>query len=137
MEKNENENKGLKIDIKNRKILMNKAFEKAASIVGSEAYDLLQMARRDYPKYTVARRTIKKNPSKECYRGLTYDFIRDYIMRHPRCDQKLREFNELLELSKCHSIRYPRIKQWFLESYPEVEEYNNNNKQKYDEIQVA
>ena len=130
-----NAKKTLRIDVENNLILMNKAFEQAASIVDSDEYKLLQMARRDYPNYKVIRRTIKKNSSKECYRGLTYDFIRDYIMRHPRCDQKLREFNELLELSKCHSIRYPRIKQWFLESYPEVEEYNN--KQKYDEMQVA
>lgn len=132
-----NAKRTLRIDVEKNLILMNKAFEQAASIVDSDEYKLLQMARRDYPNYRVVRRTIKKNPSKECYRGLTYDFIRDYIMRHPKCDQKLREFSELLELSKCHSIRYPRIKQWFLESYPEVEEYNNNNKQKYDEMQVA
>lgn len=117
----------LKIDNSSRTIVMDRTFAKHASVVGSREYDMLQMARRDYPHYKVIRKEIKRNPNKESYKGLTYDYIRNYILSHVGAEKMIREFNEMILLSKCHSIRYPRIKKWFLESYPAVEEFYSSN----------
>ena len=111
----------LKINRRNNTIVMDRAFAKASEVVGSEEYNMLQTARRDYPTYNVVRRTIKKNPNKECYRGLTYGYMENYIMSH--CGEKMAEYQELRLIAKCHSIRYPSIKKWFLESFPEVAEF--------------
>ena len=62
----------LKINHENRTLVMDRTFAKAASFVGSNEYNLLQDARRDYPSYQVTLRSIKKKEDKERYRGLTY-----------------------------------------------------------------
>ena len=35
-----------------------------------------------YPTYEVANRKIKKNPSKQSYKGLTYENMRNYVKDH-------------------------------------------------------
>lgn len=45
----------LKINHENRTLVMDKTFAKAASFVGSNEYNLLQNARRDYPAYQEGR----------------------------------------------------------------------------------
>lgn len=113
----------LKINHENRTIVMDRTFAKMSTVVGSPEYNMLQMARRDYPEYAVTRREIKKNPNKESYRGLTYEYMENYILTHPQKEMMLKKFKEMIILSECHSIRYPQIKKWFLESYPEVVNY--------------
>ncbi len=107
---------------------MDRAFAKASVIVGSEDYNMLQTARRDYPTYTVVRRRIKRNPNKECYKGLTYQYMENYIRTHH--EERMEEFQELRLISECHSIRYPTIKKWFLETFPEIAEFGISEREK-------
>ena len=96
----------LKVDSVNKCLVMDRTFAKEAETVGSEAYMLLQNARRDYPTYTVVRRQIKRNSAKECYRGLTYEYMESYIASHSNAASRRAEYNELRLLAECHSIRY-------------------------------
>lgn len=109
-------------------IEINTTFSKMIENPFSEEYALLQKIRSDYPHYIVKKRSIKKNPNKETYAGLTYQYMADYIVLHAAKDEKTKamsEFNELLLISKCHSKsrRYPIVKQWFLNKFPEVAEF--------------
>ena len=109
-------------------IEMNKTFAKMVENPFSEEYGFLQKIRQDYPQYKVRIREIKKNPNKECWKGLTYDYMRDYIILHSAIEEEaaaIAEFNEMLLISRCHSKanRYPAIKKWFLTKYPEVAEF--------------
>ena len=109
-------------------IEMNKTFAKMVENPFSEEYAFLQKIRRDYPDYKVTIREIKKNPNKETYAGLTYEYMKDYIILHTSEEEEteaLAEFNEMLLISRCHSkaLRYPTIKKWFLAKYPEVAEF--------------
>lgn len=116
----------IKVDHDNRSLIMDRTFAKKASIVGSKEYNLLQEAREHYEEYTVTRKTIKKAPNQEYYKGLTYEYMEEYIKTHePKetLEKTLAEFREMILISKCHSRRYPVIKNWFLEKYPEVKEY--------------
>lgn len=119
----------LKIDNENRQLIMDKTFAKKASNIRNEEYDILQRARADYPNYVVKTRTIKKNPGKESYRGLTYEYMRKYINYKEATEENrlaaLAEMNNLLFISECHSKskRYPFIKKWFLNKYTEVAKY--------------
>ena len=115
----------LKIDHAHCTIIMDRTFAKNAENTMSAEYAHLQSVRRDYPNYTVARRQIKKNPNKECYKGLTYAYMEDYIASHESGVNRklvLKEFAELRLIAQCHSKahRYPVIKQWFLDKYPEI-----------------
>ena len=118
----------LKINHENKTIVMDRTFAKFAENTRSDEYAHLQQVRRDYPDYTVSLRTIKRKQKKETYKGLTYEYMEDYILRHESEENALaiiKEFNELRTISKCHKqgLRYPTIKRWFLEKYPEIVDF--------------
>ena len=121
----------LKLDHENGRIVMDRVFAKKSENTMSNEYAHLQNVRRDYPTYTVVRHTIKKNTSKETYKGLTYEFMEYYIAKYePEASRKtvLEEFNTKIDISKCHAKgrRYPTIKNWFLEKYPAVTMFGMN-----------
>lgn len=107
-------------------IEMNTVFEKMMQNPLSDEYALLQKIRQDFPTFTVCRRQIKPAANKESYKGLTYEYMRTYIGNHEPEETREAVMNELehkIEISKCHSTRYPTIKKWFLEQYPEVAKF--------------
>jgi hypothetical protein len=116
-------------------IEMNKIFAKMIENPQSDEYALLQSIRQDYPVYKVRVRQIKKNSTKETYKGLTYEYMRNYIITHPKGIKKndegkdvnvlLEKFEELKLISQCQakSRRYPVIKNWFLAQYPEIAKF--------------
>lgn len=109
-----------------REIVMNTIFEKMMQNPLSDEYALLQRIRQDYPTFTVRRRQIKPAANKESYKGLTYEYMRTYIGNHEPEETREAVMSELehkIEISKCHSTRYPTIKKWFLEQYPEVAKF--------------
>lgn len=120
----------LKINHAEGKIVMDRTFAKLSEDTRSEEYAHLQAVRRDYPTYQVITKTIKPNPNKETYKGLTYEYMTNYILTHETEENALaviREFNELRVISNCHrqGLRYPTIKRWFLNKYPEIEDFGN------------
>ena len=116
----------IRVNYVDRKIILSSAFVKKAFIPGTDEYKALQSVRNDYPNFALVTRKFKTNTAQEHYRGLTYDFMRGYIRDH-EADPKpvLEELEEMIGISKCHSLnkRYPTIKAWFLERYPEVAEF--------------
>lgn len=130
----------LKVDNDNLALVMDKTFKKNSQIVGSREYILLQGARKDYPGYKEVTRQIKKNTQQEHYHGLTYEFMENYILDHePRATKNKvhDEFREMIDISKCHSRRYPVIKAWFLEQYPEIKQYGTQLIQNVSVIENA
>lgn len=118
----------LKIDFNKKAIVMDRTFAKNCENTHSEEYQHLQAVRKDYPEYTVNIRTIRKNPNKKIYKGLTYEYMENYILKHESEDTLaavLEEYRELRLISQCHGkgFRYPTIKKWFLAKYPEIEEF--------------
>lgn len=111
----------MKIDFETETIIMNAAFAKAASHVGTKEFRQLQEIHRDYPTFRITTRTIKRNSNKESYRGLTYEYMERYIATHDADMMKV--FDEMRLISECHSVRYPTIKKWFLETFPEVAQF--------------
>ena len=118
----------LKLDHERQLVVMDRTFAKKAQDTRREEHSHLQNVRRDYPDYRVIRRTIRKNPNKDTYKGLTYDYMRVYIAAHApqeKVSAAVVEFDEKVLISRSHSScrRYPAIKAWFLEQYPEVKEF--------------
>lgn len=116
------------IDFTENRIMMDRTFAEKCRDTRSAEYEHLQRVRQDYPEFSVQRREIKKNTSKETYAGLTYGYMEHYIITHEEADTRaavLAEYNELRLISECHkrSRRYPTIKKWFLEKYPQIAEF--------------
>lgn len=121
----------LKIDVKKMTLVYDRAFAKNCFIVGTAEYAQLQDAMKTFPNFKLEQRSIKKNAKKECYKGLTYDYMRDYINSHEEKEERkavMDELDEMLLISECHSVayRYPTIKKWFLEKYPEVKNFGQS-----------
>ena len=132
----------LKVRHDERLIVMDRTFAAYAEDVRSEEYELLQRARHDYPNYTVVQRHIKRNSDKKTYKGLTYDYMEDYIMSHGTPEvikANLHEFSEMRLISECHGMRYryPVIKSWFLEKFPEIVSFGASEEARVMEIGKA
>ena len=109
-------------------IEMNTTFAKAMQNTLSEEYAHFQKVRQDFPTFAVQTRQIKSNPNKDTYKGLTYAWMRNHIATHEDenvVEKKLKDFDEMVYISKCHraSLRYPTIKKWFLNEYPDVAKF--------------
>ena len=128
----------LKIDHAKQIIVMDATFAKKSANTMSAEYAHLQQVRRDYPKYDVITRTIKRNSNKKTYAGLTYEYMEEYILTHGTKEQRmatLAEYNEMILISKCHgkAYRYPTIKHWFLEKYPAIAKFGMPTEQNIEE----
>ena len=117
-------------DGKNGRIVMDRTFAKNAENTMSEEYAHLQQVRRDYPKYAVMVKTIKKNHNKNTYRGLTYEYMYDYISTNKGLSPKEKEsiadeLSGMIQISKCQALqyRYPVIKKWFIDKFPEIKKF--------------
>lgn len=122
----------LMINFEKNQIVMTSLFAKKCSDTSSEEYARLQSVRQDYPNYDVITRQIKKKKGKKSYKGLTYEYMEDYIMTHEPEETMmdvLDEFSEMRIISECHSqaFRYPVIKKWFLNKYPEIVRFGTLN----------
>ena len=109
-------------------IEMNTTFAKMMQNPLSDEYALLQKTRMENPTFVVRRRQIKTNPKKDTYKGLTYEYMEHYISTHEpedKVDEVLAHFEELKLISQCHGqrLRYPTIKKWFLNRYPDVAQF--------------
>ena len=119
----------LKIDHKNGKIIMDREFSIRASIFGTDEYNRLQQARRDYDQYGVERKTIKRNPKKEAFKGLTYAYMEAYMDRYNVSEELRQQYRNIRFDVQCHSIRYPLVKQWFLKTFPEIKNLGTINEE--------
>ena len=114
----------LTVDFVKGQIIMDRTFAKLAMNTHTEEYVHLQQVRRDYPTYQVKVREIKKNEEKETYKGLTYEYMFNYISSHGN-EEDIKGLKEMILISECHrqGHRYPTIKNWFLGKYPEVKKF--------------
>lgn len=116
----------IRVDHINKNIIISKAFAKASMSINSEEYKALLKVRNSYSEYSIIQREIKRNPQKESYRGLTYDYMEKYISTHDKSGEIVKMYQEMRLRASCHSIRYAHIKKWFLEIYPEIDDFSNN-----------
>lgn len=109
-------------------IEINTTFVKMMQDPLSDEYALLQKTRMENPTFTVCRRQIKTNPKKDTYKGLTYAYMKKYIKLHETKEEAetvIAYLEDQILISKCHgqSLRYPTIKKWFLNRYPDVAQF--------------
>ena len=117
------------ITINNRKniIEITKAFEKAASRFGSSEYKDLRQAMIDNPNFKVV--VNKRKTATTSFKGLTYDFMENYIKAHDDDGTAMIEFKNLRATSDeakavgAEALSYGEIKAWFFQQYPEFAEF--------------
>lgn len=118
----------IRLDHIEKNIYISSPFAKASMKVTSEEYKMLRKIMTQHPDYDVVKKEIKKNPNKESYCGLTYDYMENYISSHDATGEIMKMYCELRLRAQCHSIRYPHIKKWFLGVYPEIDDFSTHCK---------
>ncbi len=118
----------MKINYTKRTIELTAKEEKMTSVIGSIAYKELLNARKENQGFdivVIAKTTQRKNVK---YKGLTYDFMKKYILAHDKEDKSImNEFNTLTGNVKTDKLKftanYTEVAEWFLSTFQEVKEY--------------
>ena len=121
--------KNLNVNRKNGTIEMSKKFAAAASNPFSDEYAQLQGVRRDYPKFKVV--TVSQKAAKPDFKGLTYDYMRKYIVKHDDEDKSIMAEFEMLTATSEEAVEalaeaasYHEVKDWFLDTFPEIQAFH-------------
>ena len=120
----------MKINEKKNTIEITKTFAQKAARVGSPEYFELLEVRHNFPKFKVV---VNQTKSKDSFKGLTYDYMKKYILAHDDAEgSNMAVFNELrgngeeAEEAKADSLSYGEIKMWFLDTYPEIKNFHES-----------
>ena len=127
----------IRLDHLNKNILITASFARASMNPDNCEYKKLVEIRMLHPDYSVVKRSIKRNPEKESYRGLTYAYMEHYILTHDKSGEVMKIYEELRLRALCHSIRYAHIKKWFLEIYPEIDDFSTKKAVTNNEQPIA
>ena len=125
--------KNLTVKAASRSIEVSKKFNDRASQYGTDEYKALQEVRRDYPGYKVVvvapRKSTKNN--KPSFKGLTYDYMENYISKHDdenntimEAYMMLRGMTDEAEEACAEACSYHEIKTWFLNQYPAIAKFH-------------
>ena len=117
-------NRDAKINFNNNTIEITKAFAKKAANPTTEEFKELMELRKNLKGFeVVVKASAKKANKKNSLKGLTYDFMRQYIERHDDDNSShMVEFNKITVKNDdtLATKKYGEVKKWFLEQYPEV-----------------
>lgn len=112
-------------------IEMTKTESKAAGNIHTDEYLELKELRTQNPTFRIVIKTTK---SRDNMKGLTVSYMKKYIEKHDNEERaNMAIFNSLrgldadgneIELTRC--VTYGELKMWFLDTYPEVEQFNQN-----------
>lgn len=135
--KNINIERNITLDHENELIKITKQFKEAACRFGTDEYKAIKEAVNDHPGYKVVVKTRAK--SKSSLR-LSYDYMTKYIKSHD--DEEKTNWNEFLfmrgytpEGEKTGiSFSFVDIQTWFLETYPEIENYIKDMEEKSNKL---
>lgn len=121
------EEKTMKINHSTQTIEMSKKFAKAAAKFNSNEYKQLQAARKDNIGYRTEVVDRKVTGKKSTYKGLTYDYMENYISAHDDENSSimeeylmLRGKSEEAEELLAETFSYLEMKDWFLKKFPEI-----------------
>jgi hypothetical protein len=106
-------------------IVVSKEFYKQASFYGSNEYNMLVEIQAAHPSFKIVVKSFKKN---DPFKNLTLEFMAAYIKEHD-ADGSIKKNFEILsgtkegEDGKLGKVSFFELKEWFLNTYPEIQ-YN-------------
>ena len=129
-------------NLMSKKIEMSKNEAKAAGKIGTDAFNELRQYMAMYPTFDIEIKASAKRKTE--FRGLTYEYMRTYILKHD--DENgtvMAEFRDLVAQDKKDKIEgaehleaagYLDVKKWFLARFPEIKQHKEDHAKKVQEI---
>ena len=103
--------RNITINFKKNTIEISKSFAKSASVYGTEAYRELIETKKEFPNFRLVVKTSKSNNT---FKGMDFNFMREYISKHDNAEQLIADFEKLCD----SKLSYGEIKAWFIAHYP-------------------
>jgi len=118
-------------------IIITKEFAKRSSVPTSAEYRMLAKLHKDFPEYSIQRRTADVAENKKTHEGLTLDFMSKYLARVENATAALAEFERVKDYYKGEKAYYAKVKSWFLSKYPDYESYDPSVPVPASSVEVA
>lgn len=110
------------IDDKNAQVT--KAFQKNASIFGTDEFKLWREYKAVFPDAKMVTKSIKKNPNKlNITKNMTYENMAAFIREQKDAEAVMAEFKKQINLSKVKANPYRAVLAWFKQKYSDVNDY--------------
>ena len=104
--------------------LVTKAFQKNASIFGTDEFKLWREYKKEFPNAVMTTKTIKKNPDKKnITKNMTYENMAAFIREQEDAAEVMKEFQKQINLSKVKSNPYRAVLAWFMKKYSDINDY--------------
>ena len=104
--------------------LVTKAFQKNASIFGTDEFKLWREYKAMFHDAKMTTKTIKKNPNKlNITKNMTYENMALYIRQQDDAVEVMVEFQKQINLSKVMANPYRAVLAWFKKKYSDVNDY--------------
>lgn len=102
------------INERSKTLEITKKFASMASRFGSDEYMELKAARSEFPTFKVVTKTTSRK-SKDSFKGLTYEFMENYIKSRSNSEIIIKEYNQMREIGKSVAAvkAYAQIKKGF------------------------
>lgn len=131
----------MNINYEKRTIEMTKNESKEAGRPNTEKFDELIKLRSIFPDFAIVVKEI--STKRDTYEGLDYEYMESYIESHNNKEANLKEFYTLRGLNEdgerditLKEHKYGEIKMWFLDSFPEIEQFNAKTDEKLKAIKA-
>lgn len=104
--------------------LVSKAFQKKASIYGTEEFKLWREYKAEFPNAVMTTKDIKKNPNKKTStKNMTYENMALFIKEHKDAEALMAEFKSIYNKSKVQANPYRYVLAWFMEKFEDHNSY--------------
>lgn len=105
----------MKINFKEKSILITKSTLDKAAVYGSKEYHELLAITKELPDYQIV---VKPTTRRRTYKSPTYEFMAAYLSS---CENTASLYEEFQQLRRSGS-NYSQIKKWFMMQFPLVSE---------------
>ena len=123
------------VDEKNA--LVTKAFQKQASIFGTEEFKLWRAYKGMFPEAVMVTKSIKKNPDRKTNRNLTYENMEKFLKTLPDSERLLQEFETVKTRSCVKTSPYRFTLEWFEATASKYGSYGSFVEEMEEKRQVA
>ena len=101
-----------------------KAFQKNASIFGTDEFKLWREYKKEFPAAVMVTKKIKTNPDKvNITKNMTYENMAAFIREQDDAEAVMAEFQKQINLSKVKANPYRAVLAWFKQKYSNVNDY--------------
>ena len=104
--------------------IVTKAFQKKASIYGTDEFKLWREYKAQFPDAVMTTKEIKKNPNKKTStKNMTYENMALFIKEQDNAVALMAEFKREYNKSKVQANPYRYVLAWFKQKYSDVNDY--------------